>query len=175
MNDRSNFHPKSRPDILATISLDDDSPKHVISIRIADVTYHEIYGYRAIGVFLVRRVKAHAGSDAQKSATAFFPPSFPSPLRRAALLRRVSLPRIFSVSSVPHTIVFMRPRLLTPPPALRRARSVYAGCIRVGEVRDPRVITGLSRGTYINPSSPSTYISLPGIAQELVEVSSVTM
>lgn len=55
----------------------------------------------------------------------------------------------------------MRPRLCLRHRHRRpsvRARSVYAGCIRVGEVRDPRVITGLSRGTYINPSSPSTYI-----------------
>lgn len=124
-------------------------------------------------IFLLWRVKARAGSDAQKSATAFF--SLPCRARRVAsrfCAARVSLPRIFSVSSVPHThtIVFMRPRLLAPSPALRRARSVYAGCIRVGEVSDPRVIAGLlSCGTYINPSSPFTYISLSGAGQELVE------
>lgn len=183
-SNRSNFHLESRPDILAMISLDDDSPKHVISACIVDVMYREIYGYarpmvlrRALGILrLLRRVKARAGSDAQKSTTAFFPPSLPrrvAPHFCAAFLSREYFQFLpFRIRAT----VFTRPRLLTtPPPALRRARSVYASCIRVGEVRDPRVISGLSRGTYINPSSPSTYISLSGIAQELVEISSATM
>lgn len=53
-----------------------------------------------------------------------------------------------------------------------------AARVRVGEVRDPRVISGFSRGTYINPSYPFTYIHLavaPGVAQELLEFSRAIM
>jgi len=47
----------------------------------------------------------------------------------------------------------------------------------VGEVRDPRVITGLSRGTYITILAlrPRTSRCLLGVAQELIEFSCAIM
>lgn len=165
------FLPESRPDISWQRFHDADS-----SVRIADVIYREIYGYtrliarrRAIGAYSFFGAWKRAPVPTRKSPRRLF--FFPSLPRRAALLRRVSPENIFSF----FRSAYARPFLWGRGCLRRRRPSVCAGCIRVGEVRDPRVITGLSRGTYINPSSPSTYISLPDVAQELVEFSRATI